>query len=69
MADGNMDDPKDNRTCRYCGTKDPVKGFTERKIIHRKWDSVRRKQVVGESHFTVCNNDQCGGYLQMGYEG
>lgn len=64
-----MEATKDEQKCQYCGATSPEEGFTERKVIHCKWDSGRRKQVVGESYFTVCNNDSCGGYLQMGYEG
>lgn len=62
-------DKSDQQKCNYCGKTDPEKGFTTKEVIHRGRDRRTGKAAVIKSLFTVCKNTNCGGNLQMGYEG
>ena len=63
-----MTDTRETQRCAYCGSTKPENGFTSRDIIHRKF-VPGVGQRVATTKKTVCNNNACGGYLQMSYEG
>ena len=62
-------DKSDTPKCNQCGNSAPEQGFTTKDVTHRGRDEWTGKACVVTSHFTVCKGTNCGGHLQMGYEG
>lgn len=69
MAHYDRTDKTANPKCAQCGSMSPEHGFTTKEVIHRGRDPYTRKACVDHSAFTVCKGTDCGGHLQMGYEG
>ena len=55
--------------CAQCGETSPGAVFTTQKVIHRRIKCSTGNQFIGETLFTVCDNQKCGGNLQFAYEG
>jgi len=62
-------DKSDHPKCNYCGSADPKDGFTVKEVIHRGRDPYTNRACVDHTKFTVCKGTDCGGKLQMGFEG
>ena len=66
---GKFEDRTTGVQCAQCGEMSPENGFTTQKVIHRKFNYETRKSFVGETLFTVCNNNKCGAHIQYAHEG